>query len=262
MTAGINSFLAPWIGGVGQVTTSPSTAPAPPPGGPCQTPVLSDRYCFNPSLGELVLNAYSRIGIRRTSILAGHLADARIEANLLQAEWNNRQVNLWTVDLESVALTLGTGTYDVDDSTVMILDAYITTGGLDYIIFPISRTEYASIPNKTTRGRPSQFWFDRLTNSDITLWPVPDANATYTLNYYRCRLIQDAALEDGGNVEIPQLWLDCFAAGLAFRLARIYAPQMRLDRKAEYDEAWNIAATQNVENVPLSIIPGVAGYFR
>jgi hypothetical protein len=41
---------------------------------------------FNPSLGELVLNAYSRIGIRRTSLLASHLADARIEANLLQAE--------------------------------------------------------------------------------------------------------------------------------------------------------------------------------
>jgi len=219
-------------------------------------------YAFNPSLGELVLNAFSRIGIRRTSILASHLADARMEANLLQAEWNNRQVNLWATDLVSTALTQSTATYDIGDSTVMILDAYITVSGLDYVIMPISRTEYASIPNKTQEGRPSQFWFDRLVNSDITLWPVPDASSTYTLNYYRCKLIQDAALTGGLNVEIPQLWLDAFAAGLAYRLARIYAPMMKMDRKAEYDEAWAIAATQNTENVPLSIIPGIAGYFR
>ncbi len=217
---------------------------------------------FNPTLGELVLNAYARIGIRRTSILANHMSDARTEANLLQAEWNNRQVNLWKVDLVSVPLTLGTATYDVDDDVVMVLDAYISVDSIDYVIFPISRTEYASIPDKTLQGRPSQFWFDRLVNTDITLWMVPDADSTYTLKYYCCRLIEDAELANGTNVEIPQLWLDAFAAGLAYRLARIYAPQMKAERKAEYDEAWAIAATQNVENVPLSIIPGLSGYFR
>lgn len=217
---------------------------------------------FNPSLGELVLNAFSRIGIRRTSILASHMADARVEANLLQSEWNNKQVNLWKVDLVSTALTSGTTTYDVDDDIVMILDAYISVDGIDYVIFPISRTEYAAIPDKTQEGRPSQFWFDRLENSDITLWMVPDADSTYTLNYYCCRLIEDAVLTDGTNVQIPQLWLDAFAAGLAFRLARIYAPQMRDNLKLEYKEAWDVAATQNVENVPLSIVPGLSGYFR
>lgn len=217
---------------------------------------------FNPSLGEIVLNAYGRIGIRRASLLSGHLADARIEANLLQAEWNNKQVNLWKVGLVSVALVAGQASYDVDDNVVMILDAYITTGGVDYVISPISRTEYSAIPVKTQQGRPTQFWFDRLENELLYLWMVPDANSTYTLNYYCCRLIEDAALTGGTNVEIPQLWLDAFAAGLAYRLARIYAPEMRDARKAEYDEAWAIAATQNVENVPLSIVPGVTGYYR
>lgn len=217
---------------------------------------------FNPSLGELVLNAFARIGIRRTSLLASHMADARIEANLLQAEWNNRQVNLWKVGLTSTALTLGTASYDVADSVVMILDAYITLSGLDYYIYPISRTEYSAIPDKTQQGRPTQYWFDRLENTAVYLWPVPDANSTYTLNYYSCSLIEDAELSNGTNVEIPQLWLDAFAAGLAFRLARIYAPQMRDQLKIDYTEAWNIAATQNVENVPLQITPGVEGYYR
>ncbi len=216
-------------------------------------------YDFNPALGEIVLNAFARIGVRRPSILAGHMADARIEANLLQAEWNNKQVNLWAVDLVTTTLSAGTASYDVGDETVMILDAYVTASGFDYMIFPISRTEYASIPVKTQQGRPSQFWFDILQNSELTVWPVPDD--TYTLSYYRCRLIEDAALADGTQLAIPQLWLDAFAAGLAYRLSRIYAPQLRDQRKQEYEEAWNIAATQNVENVALNITPMLSGYF-
>jgi len=219
-------------------------------------------YDFNPSLGEVVLNAFARIGVRRTSILASHMQDARIEANLLQAEWNNKQVNLWTVDLVTQALTAGTASYDVGDETVMILDAYISVNSIDYMIAPISRTEYAAIPDKTQQGRPTQYWFDRLQNSDLTLWTVPDSNSTYTLNYYRCKLIEDAAVADGTNLAIPQLWLDAFVAGLAYRLARIYAPQMRDARKAEYDESWNVAAAQNVENTPLYITPGLGGYYR
>lgn len=221
----------------------------------------SGTVSFNPSLGEIVLDAYARIGVRRPSILASHLADAKMEANLLQAEWNNRQVNLWTVELETQTLTSGTASYDVDDDIVMILDAYVTSGGIDYTIYPISRTEYSAIPNKTQQGRPIQFWFNRLENASLTLWMVPETN-NYTLNYYCCRLIEDAALTNGTNMQIPQLWLDAYAAGLAYRLSRIYAPQMRAERKAEYDEAWNIAAAQNVENVPLSIMPGVAGYYK
>lgn len=219
-------------------------------------------YAFNPTLGEIVLNAYARIGVRRTSILANHLADAKTEANLLQAEWNNKQVNLWTVDLVSTVLVAGTASYDVGDETVMILDAYITVNGIDYVISPISRTEYSAIPDKTQQGRPTQFWFDRLENSTLYLWMVPDSNATYTLNYYRCKLIQDASLTNGTNLQITQLWLDAFAAGLAFRLARIYAPQLRDQLKLDYQEAWDIAASQNVENTPLYLTPGLEGYFR
>lgn len=222
----------------------------------------SGTYAFNPSLGELVLNALSRVGIRGNNILTTHLYDARMEANLLQAEWNNKQVNLWTVDLVSTALTAGTAEYDVADETVMILDAYINDGYTDTTMSPLSRTEYAAIPDKTIQGKPTQFWFDRLEDAILKLWPVPDSSATYTLNYYRCKLIQDAAMANGTTLQIPQLWLDAFAAGLAYRLSRIYAPQIRDALKLDYMEAWNVAATQNVENVALNITPGLGGYFR
>jgi hypothetical protein len=64
------------------------------------------------------------------------------------------------------------------------------------------------------------------------------------------------------DIEIPYLWFDAFVAGLAYRLARIYNPQLEQIRKADAEEAWQQAASQNVENVDLYISPGLAFYFR
>lgn len=226
----------------------------------------SGTYSFNPSVGELVLNAYSRINIRRPALLAEHMVDARVEANLLQTEWMNKGVNLWTVDLITTVLVQGTATYNVDPTTVMILDAYIETssGGTtnDRIIEPVSRTEYASFPDKTLQSPPTVFWFDRLIAPTITLYPTPDGNGPYTLKYYRFRQIQDANVPAGVTPEIPNRWLDAFAAGLAHRLSRIYAPQLEQLRKADAMEAWMIAAAQDVENTPFYIFPGLSSYYR
>lgn len=223
---------------------------------------VSGTYLFSPSLGEVVLGAFARIGIRRTEIKQTHLADARIEANLLLAKISNLQPNLWTVDLLNVALVQGTATYTVPAETVMVLDAYVNYGGADRSIYPISRSEYATYPNKTQQGTPSVFWFDRLIAPTITLWTVPDGNGPYTLFYYRVRQVQDAEYINGQNIEIPYLWLDAFTAGLAYRLSRIYAPSLEGQRKMDADDAWQQAATQNVENVPIMFNPGLSSYFR
>ena len=43
----------------------------------------SGSYAFNPNLGEAVIAAFSRIGVRRTETTQQHMADAQMEANLL-----------------------------------------------------------------------------------------------------------------------------------------------------------------------------------
>lgn len=224
----------------------------------------SGTFLFSPSIGDLALNAFDRIGVRSAGITREHMVNLRMEANLLQTDWANRGVNLWSVDLQSTTLTSGTATYTVDPSTIMILDAYIvlTSSATDRYISPISRTEYASIANKTTPGFPTQYWFDRLVSPTITLWPVPDASATYTLKYYRYRQIQDAEIGSATTPEMPYRFLDAFTAGLAYRLSRIYAPQLEQLRKADAQEAWAVAANQDTENVPLYVQPQMGGYYR
>lgn len=220
---------------------------------------------FSLSNASIALAAYSRIQVRRPALLAEHMSDAYQEMNLMLAKFSNQQVNLWTVDLVSLPLIAGQTTYSVDADTIQILDAYISYNSSpqsDRLIFPISRTEYASYPNKTAQGVPTVFWYDRLINPTLTLWLVPDATATYTLNYYRCVQIDDANLASGETPEVPYRWLDAMVAELAYRLARIYKPEMEQSRKADAQEAWSIAATQDVENVSLAIIPGLSGYYN
>jgi hypothetical protein len=222
----------------------------------------SGTYDFNPSLGEITIYAYMNIGIRPTSIVQEHMESARMAMNFMLSRWSNEGVNLWAVDLIETPLVQGQATYTVDPTTVMILDAYIRTNGVDRPIMPVSRTEYASYSTKSTQGFPTVFWFDRLTAPTVTLWPVPADTGMQTLRYYRVRRIQDANLANGQNVEIPYRWLEALADGLTYRLARIWNPQIAVALKGQADESYNIAAFQDVENVNTFISPMIGGYFR
>ena len=227
----------------------------------------SGTYTFNPSLGELTLYAFNICGLRNTSLVQEHYESARIATNLMLSRWSNQGVNLWAVDLVTTPLVTGQSTYPVDSNTVMILDAYIVNSGAgantDRIILPISRTEYASYPNKQQQGFPTVYWFDRLISPTVTVWPVPNTSqGPTTLKYYRVRQLQDAALSDGQNVEIPYRWLEALAYGLAARLAIIWAPQLAAGLKQIADESYGIAAAQDTEYAPMYISPMVNGYWR
>jgi hypothetical protein len=227
----------------------------------------SGTYTFNPSLGELTLYAYNLIGVRNTAVLQEHMEAARLATNMMLSRWANQGVNLWAVDLITTTLVTGQATYPVDANTVVILDAYVTTtqGGpdIDRIILPISRTEYASYPNKEQQGFPTVFWFDRLLSPTVTLWPVPNTdNGPATLSYYRVRQVQDSNLQNGEQVEIPYLWMEAFAYGLAHRLATIWSPDKVMMLKPMADESYAIASQQNVETAQQYFSPMVSGYYR
>jgi hypothetical protein len=226
----------------------------------------SGTYNFNPSLGELTLFAYNLAEIRNTALAQEHMEAARMASNLLLANWSNKGVNLWAVTLTTVSLVQGQATYSVPSNTVVMLDAYCetTTGAqaIDRIILPISRTEYASYPNKNQQGFPTVFWYDRLLSPTVTLWPVPDGTSAQQLRYYSVQQLQDSDFTNGQQVQIPYLWLDAFAYGLAHRLALIWNPQKAMILKPLADEAYQIAADQNVETAQQYISPQIQGYFR
>ncbi len=227
----------------------------------------SGTYSFNPSLGELVLYAFNLTGVRNTSIVQEHMESARMATNLMLADWANQGVNLWEVDLVTVPLVAGQATYSVDPNTVVMLDAYMTIDNgasqpIDRIILPISRTEYASYPNKQQQGFTTVFWFDRLLSPTVTLWPVPDGTSAQYLKYYRVTQIQDAEFTAGQTVDIPYLWMKAFADGLALELSRTWNPQLSAGLLPFADRSYKTAATRNVETAQQYISPMLSGYYR
>ena len=167
----------------------------------------------------------------------------------------------------TITSTTPSPTYSVDPSTVVILDAYmgiVQTGSpeIDRIILPVSRTEYASYPNKLQTGFSTTFWFDRLISPTVTLWPAPDGTSSQVLKYYRVTQIQDANFQGGQTVDVPYLWLEAFADGLAYRLAKVWNPAVAPALKAVADETYGIASRQNIETAEQFISPQVFGYYR
>jgi hypothetical protein len=76
------------------------------------------------------------------------------------------------------------------------------------------------------------------------------------------RQAQDSELSNGTNVEVPWYQLDAFLAGLASRLAVIYAPDKVQILEPLYQASWQKVLQAGTENVPLKISPQLRSYFR
>jgi len=222
----------------------------------------SGTAAFDLDLSEIVEEAYERCG---GELRTGYdLRTARRSLNLLFADFANRGLNMWTFDQGSIELIPGTATYDLPVDTVDLMEHAIRTGGgnaatqADLTLTRISVSTYAAIPNKQQQGRPLQIWVERLSQPRVTLWPVPDGSKPYQLAYWRLRRIQDAG--DGVNtMDAPFRFIPCVVAGLAYYLAlKVPGAMERLPiLKAQYDEAWDLAASEDREKASVRFVPRI-----
>ena len=218
---------------------------------------------FDMDFAEIAEEAWERAGREMRS--GYDLRTARRSMNLLTIEWQNRGLNLWTIDSGTQTLTAGTSQYTLPADTIDLLDHVIrtnagnTTTQSDLVISRIGVSSYAAIPNKLTQGRPLQVWIERLQAAPrINLWPVPDDSTTYTFVYWRLRRIEDA----GNGVETADMnfrFLPCLVAGLAYHIA-MKVPELvtRIDMlKMVYDEQYNLAAGEDREKTSERFVPRV-----
>ena len=90
----------------------------------------------------------------------------------------------------------------------------------------------------------------------ITVWPTPDGSQTYQFVYWRMRRTQDAG--GGVNVmDVPFRFVPCMAAGLAYHVAlKVPGGLERIQLlKAQYDEAWMVAADEDQERAAIRLVP-------
>jgi len=224
----------------------------------------SGTTAFDMDFTEIAEEAWERAGREMRS--GYDLRTARRSMNLLTIEWQNRGINLWTIDEGTVTLVKGTSQYDLPADTIDLLEQVIRTNSgdeytqQDLTINRISVSTYASIPNKLTEGRPIQVYIERLVaNPKINVWPVPDKNSEYVFKYYRMRRIQDA----GSGIETADVnfrFLPCLVAGLAYYIAMKdpdLAPRIPL-LKEVYEEQFQLAAEEDRVKAPAKFVPRIS----
>lgn len=222
----------------------------------------SGTTAFAPDFTEIAEEAWEQAGREMRS--GYDLRTARRSMNLLTIEWQNKGINLWTIDSGSVAMVADQATYNLPADTVDLLEQVIRTDDgdsskqADLTISRISASVYAAIPNKLTTGRPIQVWINRQgAQPTITMWPIP-SSTDYTFYYWRMRRIEDA----GRGVETPDIpfrFLPALIAGLAYQIAMKVpdlagrAPML----KQRYDELFMEAAGEDREKSNARFVPRV-----
>jgi hypothetical protein len=222
----------------------------------------SGTTAFDMDFTEVAEEAWERAGREMRS--GYDLRTARRSMNLLTIEWQNRGINLWTIDSGSIPMVAGTASYTLPADTIDLLEQVIRTGDgdvstqSDLSLTRISMSTYATIPNKLSQGRPIQMWIERLkTTPTINLWPVPDS-ADYTLYYWRMRRVEDA----GGGVETPDMnfrFYPALVAGLAYNIAtKLPELEARLPMlKQMYEEQFDLAAQEDRDKTPARFVPRI-----
>jgi len=196
--------------------------------------------------------------------MAGYdLKTGRRSLNLLFADWGNRGVHLWKVELNEQALTAGTATYTVASNVNDVLEAYISTTAAagdgpntqDVALTKIDRSAYSALPNKLATGQPSQYYVDRQTTPKISLYVAPDASTYTTLKFYTINRIEDATAYNDQQADVAYRFLPCMCAGLAYYLSMKKAPERIEAMKLIYEDELKRALDEDGQRTSLYVSP-------
>jgi|TARA_R100001460_G_scaffold102975_2_gene147940 hypothetical protein len=214
---------------------------------------VSNSRDFNIDVAEAIDEAYERCGGEGKTGYS--LRSARRSLNIMLAEWANRGINLFTVEQVTTTLTAGTANYTLGIDTIDILEMVIRRNNTDTSVDRISRSAYLNLPNKTSTGKPSQFFVDRQVNPVLYLWQTPE-NSTDQIIYYRLVRIDDA--DDYTNdFDVPFRFFPCLVAGLAYYLSIKVAPDRSAMLKSMYDEEFTRAASEDRDRSSLQLVPRI-----
>lgn len=212
---------------------------------------------FELDVADYVEEAFERCGLE---VRTGYdLKTAKRSLNLMLADWANRGLNQWTIKQRTVTVVSNDGDYDLGTDVIDVLSVVIRRDGTDYQMERLSRDEFLSIPNKTTTGRPNQFFLDRQLTPNLKIWPVPE-NSTDVIYYDALTRIQDADVYTN-TLDMPFRFYPCLAAGLAYYISLKRAPNRTQLLKAVYEEEFERAATEDRDRSSFNVVPDFQ-YFR
>tara|TARA_R100000808_G_C2141517_1_gene149322 strand:- start:736 stop:1410 length:675 start_codon:yes stop_codon:yes gene_type:complete len=214
---------------------------------------------FNLEISEVIEEAFERCGLQTKT--GYDIETARRSLNLLSLEWANRGLNFWCVAEGTASTTASTSTITLPSDTIDLIEYWIRDGtGTSQNDLPLSRfsvSQYSTIPNKKTEGRPVNIYIDKQRDAPVAyLWPTPDK--VYTFAYQRIRRIEDTGSVGSTNPDVPARFLPALVSGLAFQLSQKYPESFvrSSELKQEYEYQWDLAQSEDRDRASVHFVPG------
>ena len=212
---------------------------------------------FELDVAEYIEEAFERCGLEAKT--GYDLQTARRSMNIMLAEWANRGLNQWTIEQRTQALTASDSEYSLGTDLIDILSLVVRRSGTDFTMTRISRDSFLNLPNKTSTGRPTQYFLDRQITPNLKLFPTPE-NSTDVIIYDALTRIQDAD-SAVNTMEIPFRFFPCLTAGLAYYIAMKRAPDRIQLLKNVYEEEFERAMAEDRDRSAFNVVPKL-DYYR
>lgn len=211
---------------------------------------------FELDVAEYIEEAFERCGLEAKT--GYDLQTARRSMNIMLAEWANRGLNQWTIEQRTQALTASDSEYSLGTDLIDILSLVVRRSGTDFTMTRISRDSFLNLPNKTSTGRPTQYFLDRQITPNLKLFPTPE-NSTDVIVYDALTRIQDADAQVN-TMEIPFRFFPCLTAGLAYYIAMKRAPDRIQLLKTVYEEEFDRAMAEDRDRSAFNVVPKLDYY--
>ena len=215
----------------------------------------SGTYSFSMDIDEVIQEAMEMIGGEVT--LGEEPRSARRSINLLLQDWQNRGIQLWTINTTAVTVTTSVTAYSLDAHNIDVIEAVVNRDNIDLQLERISMEEYLKIPRKGQTGRPTQYAVRReRDNPEVYLWPIPE-NSTDKIKIETVKYFQDVS-RSSQTADISRRFYPCLTAGTAYFMS-MKRPGVDMGRiqmlKAEYEERLLRAQEEDKERASLYLKP-------
>ena len=158
-----------------------------------------------------------------------------------------------TIPISSLVGVPNAGFIKIGSELIAYNEVQPASGGNPALLLNCARGQDGT----TAVGHSSGAAISLAQKNSITVWPTPNPGTTYQFVYWRMRRIQDATNSGVRTFDVPFRFLPCLVAGLAYYIAlKIPEGLQRLDiLKAQYDEAWMLAAGEDQEKAAVRFVP-------
>lgn len=222
-------------------------------------------YDFEANRDQIIADALTNVGALGPgdSALEGQLTHGARALNRLVKALDPEGMYLWRSIRRTFNTTDGTASYSLA-ADVLAVDEPLSykpaSSNSRSLLTQISRDDYMSLTDRTSEGRPTQYWLERtLTTSTIYLWPTPDTTGD-TIEY--TAIVKSRDFDTAANTpDFPAHWTNCLVYGLTAELAPAYGQlEMAAYYTGLFDKEKERLLNSDSEKGRLTLVPWGAAY--